>query len=553
MGLINQQQTAPPFGNSTTYLGNNGPMVSSNRPIGAPNHSIPMQSGMPVLGSTFVMPQLGQYPSGFYPQNLNPMSLAPMNLFQSPNQFFAHNSGNPPQYPSQSSVFMNGQFCLQNPMQPINQFVQMPLSNGTQVGPHSMHLPSNQVSHGLAPQNPAFFPNPQFGILHNNAVLQPNQDQHKLALSTMGANATAQGNSPLLQHTQRDFRASGSTKSQGNFGKDSGINNWNNNRKNSQNRKVTKDRRRDESHGGFSKPQSRNVQNAKGKFNFHNKHGGKGKLANSTNQTQARDQKKTQAVQRRPLPVYYYTEQEIKQWREERRKNYPSKCNVKKKLTESDVKVKDAMLRRQRLKEILAKQAQLGCEVAEIPPCYLSDSEKQGRRKEVGNQVLTNKGNSQTKYNKRGRFHQNGRFSKKQQVANHDSSNFTNPDEQFSKKQKLRDNDSRTKPSLNEKQPTLLQRLLSADIRKDKHHLLQAFRFMVMNSFFKDWPEKPLSFPLVTVKDNREIGYGDYPDDDGGADYEHEHDAMAKEAVLYLSSLKGGAPEELEEEGEIID
>lgn len=207
----------------------------------------------------------------------------------------------------------------------------------------------------------------------------------------------------------------------------------------------------------------------------------------------------------------------------------------------------------QRLKEILAKQAQLGCEVAEIPPGYLSDSEKQGCRKEVGNHALTNKGNFQTKYNKRGRFHQNGRFSKMQQVANHDSSNITNPDEQFSKKQKLRDNDSRTKPTLNKKQPTLLQRLLSADIRKDKHHLLQVFRFMVMNSFFKDWPEKPLSFPLVAVKDNGEIGYGDYPDDDGGADYEHEHDAMAKEAVLYLSSLKGGEPEELEEEGEIID
>lgn len=74
--------------------------------------------------------------------------------------------------------------------------------------------------------------------------------------------------------------------------------------------------------------------------------------------------------------MYYYTEQEIKQWREERRKNYPSKRNVKKvffficntnfpcshqqnsvylivdfvflqKLTEPDVKVKDAMLRRQ--------------------------------------------------------------------------------------------------------------------------------------------------------------------------------------------------------------
>ena len=30
---------------------------------------------------------------------------------------------------------------------------------------------------------------------------------------------------------------------------------------------------------------------------------------------------------------------------------------------------------------------------------------------------------------------------------------------------------------------------------------MQAFRFMVMNSFFKDWPEKPLSFPKVIVNE----------------------------------------------------
>lgn len=584
MGLINPQ-TAAPFGNSTTYhVGNNRPMFLSNRPMGAPNHSLPMQTGTPVLGSTVAMPHLGQYPGGgFCPQNLNPMSLAPMNLIQSPNQFFAHNSGNLPQYPSPNPIFLNGQFCLQNPMQAINQFVQMPQSNCGQPDPHSMHLYSNQVSQGLAPQNPAFFPNPQFGILHTNSGLQPNRNQHKLALSTMGANATAQshnntqgsqGNSPLPpfasalpQHTQKDFHSSGSTESQGTFRKDSGINNWNNNWKNSQNRKFTRDLTRDESHRGFSKPQFHNVKNAKGKFSFHNEHGGKGKLANSTNQAQV--------VQRRSLSVNY-TEQEIKQWREERRNNYPSKCNANKKLAEAEVIVKAAMLRRQRLKEILAKQAELGCEVAEIPPCYLSDSEKQGCRKEVGNKALM-KENFHNKYNKRGRFHRKERFSKKQQLADHDPSNLTNPDEQFSKKQKLRDNDSPTMPYLNKKQPTLLQRLLSADIRRDKHRLLQVFRFMVMNSFFKDLPEKPLRFPLVRVNNNTSEGEvvegklpspgngvseardktasgetesGDYPNDEGGADYECEHDALAKEAALFVSS-KGGEPEE--EEGEIID
>ncbi|KAF7154546.1 hypothetical protein RHSIM_Rhsim01G0121600 [Rhododendron simsii] len=582
MGLINPQ-TATSFDNSTTYhVGNNRPMVLSNRPMGAPNHSLPMQTGTPVLGSTIAMPHLGQYPGGgFCPQNLNPMSLAPMNLIQSPNQFFAHNSGNLPQYPSPNPIFLNGQFCWQNPMQAINQFVQMPPSNCGQPDPRSMQLYSNQVSQGLAPQNPAFFPNPQFGILHTNAGLQPNQDQHKLTLSTMGANATAQshnntqgsqGNSPLppsfasalQQHTQKDFHSSGSTESQGNLRKDSGINNWNNNWKNSQNRKFTRDLTRDESHRGSSKPQFHNMQNAKGKFSFHNQNRGKERHSKSA--------KPSTTVMKQLAPLVLTAPYQ--------------------KLAETDVIVKDAMLRRQnlfwgdnnqqsclqRLKEILAKQAELGCEVAEIPPCYLSDSEKQGCRKEVGNKAL--KKNFQNKYNKRGRFHRKERFSKKQQLADHDSSNLTNPDEQFSKKQKLRDNDSRTMPYLNKKQPTLLQRLLSADIRRDKHRLLQVFRFMVMNSFFKDLPEKPLRFPLVRVNNNTSEGevierklpspgngvseardktarveteYGDYPDDEGGADFEREHDALAKEAALFVSS-KGGEPEELEEEeGEIID
>lgn len=237
MGLINPQ-TATPFDNSSAYhVGNNGPMFLSNRPMGAPNHSLPMQTGMPNLGSTIAMPHLGQHHGGgFCPQNLNPLPLAPMNLIQSPNQFFP-NFGNPSQYPSPNPAFLNGQFCLQNPMQAINQFVRMPLSNCAQrpqPDPRSMHLYSNQVSQGFAPQNPALFPNPQFGILHNNAGFQPNQDQHKLALSTMGTNATAQsqnntqgsqGNSPLPpsfasalpQHTQKDLYSSGSTESQVEF------------------------------------------------------------------------------------------------------------------------------------------------------------------------------------------------------------------------------------------------------------------------------------------------------------------------------------------------
>ncbi|KAF2294824.1 hypothetical protein GH714_020720 [Hevea brasiliensis] len=132
------------------------------------------------------------------------------------------------------------------------------------------------------------------------------------------------------------------------------------------------------------------------------------------------------------------------------------------------------------LKEILAKQAELGVEVAEIPSHYLSDSEKQVNEREDNRMFVTKKGRFLNKRDRRGRYNRNDRLAKQQTLANKDSSNMS---------------------SFNERKPTLLQKLLSADIRKDKHHLLQVFRLMVANSFFDDWPEKPLKFPLVVVKE----------------------------------------------------
>lgn len=134
----------------------------------------------------------------------------------------------------------------------------------------------------------------------------------------------------------------------------------------------------------------------------------------------------------------------------------------------------------QQLKDILTKQAELGVEVAEIPSHYLLDSEKPVHGREEYTKSF-NKRKFQNRYDKRGRY---------------------NKKDLFAKKQKLDDRNSPNTSSFNKKKPTLLQKLLSADIRKDKRHLLQVFRFMVMNSFFKDWPEKPLKFPLVLVRES---------------------------------------------------
>lgn len=49
------------------------------------------------------------------------------------------------------------------------------------------------------------------------------------------------------------------------------------------------------------------------------------------------------------------------------------------------------------------------------------------------------------------------------------------------------------------REPTLLQKLLNSDIKRDRHRLLHTFKFMALNNFFKDWPAKPLEFPSVKV------------------------------------------------------
>lgn len=149
----------------------------------------------------------------------------------------------------------------------------------------------------------------------------------------------------------------------------------------------------------------------------------------------------------------------------------------------------------------MAKQAELGCEVADIPTHYLSDSEKQVGGKEDGNKrAFGKKGRQQNNFNKRGRFNKNDRFTKKQGPTDHDASSANDQNRSSNKKQRLGNSNF---SSLNSKrEPTLLQKLLGTDVRRDKAHLLQVFRFMVMNSYFKNWHEKqPLRFPNVVVKE----------------------------------------------------
>ncbi|KAK8480302.1 hypothetical protein V6N11_044539 [Hibiscus sabdariffa] len=185
------------------------------------------------------------------------------------------------------------------------------------------------------------------------------------------------------------------------------------------------------------------------------------------------------AKEKRRSLALTYTEQEIRQWREDRKKFYPTKANINKKLSGKVADTEVAKLRSEQLKEILAKQAELGVEVAEIPSHHLLGSEKKVNGREENCRLSTKRGRFGMRNDKRGKPDMRDCFSKKPSSTTEESFDGT---------------------CFNKRSPTLLQKLLSAEKRKDKSRLLQVFRFMIMNSFFKDWPEKPLKFPVVVAK-----------------------------------------------------
>lgn len=137
----------------------------------------------------------------------------------------------------------------------------------------------------------------------------------------------------------------------------------------------------------------------------------------------------------------------------------------------------------QELKEVLAKQQELGLELPELPPGYLSEIEDQGNEKKSNwkaqrkDSRFGNRGNTIT--NKRPRYERGGFQSKRSNVWNRTPSS----DGTMAKS----------------REPTLLHKLLSSDIKRDRHRLLHTFKFMALNNFFKDWPDKPLQFPIVKV------------------------------------------------------
>lgn len=121
----------------------------------------------------------------------------------------------------------------------------------------------------------------------------------------------------------------------------------------------------------------------------------------------------------------------------------------------------------------------MGFEVPEIPPGYLSEPEGQLNGKPNGRKTQNRPDGSLNRYNnKRGKYNQRDRRGKKPKLKK-----------------------EHTTPAPVAREPTLLRKLLNTEIKGDKSRLLQAFRFVLLNSFFESWPEKPLEFPSITVQD----------------------------------------------------
>ncbi|KAK1576593.1 hypothetical protein Q3G72_015144 [Acer saccharum] len=502
----------------------------------------------------------------------NPLNLFSQNNVMGAGHMFPLNNGQFCNLPNQAQIFPppqiqtqtllnNPQLCLPFfgnhqfglPQQPFLQPTQQ-LQQG-----NSSIMPFNAQQQQLLGNSSMPFNAQQQQLLGNSSMPLNVQQQQLLGNSSMPLNAQQQqllGNSsmPLNVQQQQTHNPQSWSHSQGNSVQYNQGNISNTNWKNDSGQNFSRNPNR----GGFQKSQFHHGKNGQKNFGVHNEHNTKGSGNERTAKFGQANHMNPPKEKKRSLALTY-TDQEIQQWREERKRNYPSKANVEKKLpgkqSSSNVIDREAKIRREQLKEILAKQAELGVEVAEIPSHYLSESERQGNGKEENTRPLTKRGRFKNKHDKRGR----------------------NNRKDSAKKQKLLEEDSSKTTSFNKRKPTLLQKLLSTDIKRDKSSLLQVFRFMVTNSFFKDWPGKPLKFPLVIVKENdiakevveekalivgKDVPEGSremqnrniegLDDDKDDIDKNIEDDDDDNEDDNDDNNVKGSIHEE-EEEGEIID
>lgn len=548
MGIL-PQSSIPGYG-LMNYMGN-GQAVNMALPglagagvVNGPNPLLALQNAQ------IAMQQLGQL------RNMLP-SVNQMNLSGPPGQMLAQNL---PQQLNQNMGLQNLLLCLPNAMANVNQLSLAQQLNPSQLPSLSGFLGSNQGAQALRPQNPFSLASPQGG-----PDQQLNQNRRNLSSPVMGPSALRplpsasqqQPQSRLMPdnvHPENFSNLPGplSHGQQENPNYRGGINTSNPNFRNSPRKDFGWRTGRMASQRGSHRPHFQDMKDRKRKFEFaNNGHRGKGISSEMAGNFGQLHPVNPPQEQKRALSITY-TEREIQQWREERRRNYPSKAKVEKELTDSRKNELDVKIRQEQLKKILAQQAELGVEIAEIPSHYLSDMQKKDESLEENSRPWTKKERFQKNRDKRGHHNRRDRFNKKQRL---EATSSTDP------------------PSLNKNRTTLLQKLLSKDIKRDNTRLFQVFRFMVTNSFFKHWPEQSLKFPKVAVDENgcksemtgeksqilSTEGSGVHQDchdgnsDRGGDKFsdDENRDVCHSHVEKSFHGKRDGLPDE--EEGEIID
>ncbi|KAJ8900001.1 hypothetical protein K2173_024112 [Erythroxylum novogranatense] len=461
MGMFNRQVTVP--SNYCNTLLSNGQSTPVMLPLMA------QQTGFMSLPNQLGLSQMSQCQMGFSEQNfVNNFNALPlfgnqMGQCQPVGHNFATNFSNFPQQLLHNLGFQNLQAPnIQIPIQTLNHAASMQILNHSQgslraVGPQNHNFSMMAVGQQA-------YPNDQNLVLSANGG---NTSKPMLAAAQgVQGNLSAQNSQSSAFSRQQRNRVENDWDSSSNF-----------NGKNFRGKYFKRNVNKEASHSRHQKSQFNHIENRKRKFAPSNGQKEKGHgHKRAKNLVSIHPMDKIQGNKR--SLILTYSEEEIKMWREQRRRNYPSNANIEKaeKLADSDVMNREAKLRRE-LKEILSKQAAMGVEVAEIPSHYLTDSQKQEHQREENGRMFSKKGRSRNRHAKRGRGNKN-KWPKQQTCANGTPS---------------------------ERKLTLLQKLLSSDIRRDKCRLLQVLRFMVINSFFKDWPEKALEFPLVEVKEESSL------------------------------------------------
>ncbi|XP_040972102.1 homeobox protein 4 isoform X1 [Gossypium hirsutum] len=462
MGIFNPQLPTPLSNNINNINKNSSvmPLLNNAGFMNGANQQFPTQNnstGFPQIGPIFPnmnnLAMFQQLPAQFNNSLHNPNQPNWLNLPQQNNMGLTNGQ-------QQRQQLQQQQLFLQNQLQNVSQLLNAQLPDLSQF-----------VSGGQA-----IVPNPHFGFMQPNQMQQQaNQSQQNLA----DVNASNLSSAPASQVPgDPSFR-----RPTGGPGKNS------QNMNNFPGRNAKRDSKWGSQKSKFDQPRFHQADNAKRAFASSNGHKKKvsphleKKITGPDNERAAKfphSNSANPAKEKRRSLALTYTEEEIRKWREERKKFYPTKANIKKKLSGKVADSEVAKSRSEQLKEILAKQAELGVEVAEIPPQYLRGMEKRVNGREENHRPSTKRGRFGMRNDKRGRPDKRDHFSKKPKPTTEESFDGS---------------------SFSKRSPTLLQKLLSADIRKDKSRLLQVLRFMVMNSFFKDWPEKPLKFPVVVVKD----------------------------------------------------